>query len=154
MGPAERKNGRWKRLDFSKPHRTHTQRFPWQYSRLQFHCKQIHSTAALSLLSLLHQGHLPEHQPCTKFHWSTGRNSASSRCATSSLSISEFCSNNSSANLTLVRLKLWSSVNLMRFCQSSANLVTSLPASGVWIFHHFPSPAFSLGQYRHPQALP
>ncbi len=116
---------------------------PGQYSRLQFHCKQIHSTA-LSLLAS---------PPRAFTRASTGheislvnrKKSASSRCATSSLSISEFCSSNSSANLTLVRLKLWSSVNLMRFCQSSANLVTSLPASSVWKFHRFPNPAFSLG---------
>src|SRR5699024_2945251 len=127
MGPAVRKNGRWKRLDFSKPRRTHTQRFPGN-------TRGFNSTANRSIAQLFHCLASPPRaftRASTRHEISlvNRKKSASSRCATSSLSISEFCSSNSSANLTLVRLKLWSSVNLMRFCQSSANLVTSLPAS-------------------------
>ncbi len=90
---------------------------PRQYSRLQFHCNR-------SIAQLFHCLASPpraftRHQPGTKFHWSTGRNlrpvAANIFTINIRVLLKQFI-----RKFDVVRLKLWSSVNLMRFCQSSA----------------------------------
>ncbi len=88
IGPVVRKNGRWKRLDFSKPRRTHTQRFPGN-------TRGFNSTANRSIAQLFHCLASPPRaftRASTRHEISlvNRKKSASSRCATSSLSISEF----------------------------------------------------------------
>ncbi len=144
MGPAVRRTADGKD-SISANHTGRIPNGPRQYSRLQFHCKQIHSTALYCLASPPRA--FTRASTRHEISWSTGRNlrpvAAQHLHYQYQVLLKQFI-----RKFDAGKAEVMVRVNLMRFCQSSANLVTSLPAPGVWKFHRFPNPAFSPGQYR------
>ncbi len=143
MGPVVARTADGKG-SISANHAGRIPKVPRQYSRLQFHCKQIHSTALHCLASPPRA--FTRASTRHEIHWSTGRNlrpvAAQHLHYQYRVLLKQFIRKIDAGNAEVM-----ASVNLMRFCQSSANLVTSLPLPGVWKFHRFPNPAFSLGRY-------